>query len=160
MLLFVGSLTSGQYASVSQERTYSNNCTFCHTEIEVADQSSCLPQSQDTDTEPTSPGACPTSLYTDTEPTSPGSCPTSLYTGTEPTSPGSCPTSLYTDTEPASPGSWPASSYTARRATKHLDSTVQHCCLLSLLVSWSLSVPAAGKVWFRDIDCCRADQSK
>ena len=37
MFMFVGCLTSQQYASVSQGRIWSDNFTFCHTEIEVAD---------------------------------------------------------------------------------------------------------------------------
>ena len=57
--LFVGCLTSQQHASVSQGRICSDNCTCCHTEIEVADQTFYLAQSQDTDTRPTSPSADP-----------------------------------------------------------------------------------------------------
>ena len=59
MLLLVGCLTSQQYASVSQGRICSDNLTCCHTEIEVADQSFHLTQSQYTDTGPTSPSADP-----------------------------------------------------------------------------------------------------
>ena len=59
-LLFVGCLTSQQQASVSQGRICSdNNFTCCHAEIEVADQTFYLTQSQYTDTGPTSPSADP-----------------------------------------------------------------------------------------------------
>ena len=57
--LFVGCLTSQQHASVSQGRICSDNLTCCHTEIEVADQTFHLTQSQYTDTGPTSPSADP-----------------------------------------------------------------------------------------------------
>ena len=57
--LSVGCLTSQQHASVSQGRIYSDNCTCCHTETEVADQTFYLTQSQYTDTRPTSPSADP-----------------------------------------------------------------------------------------------------
>ena len=57
--LFVGCLTSQQQASVSQARICSDNCTCCHTEIEIADQTFYLTQSQYTDTGPTSPSADP-----------------------------------------------------------------------------------------------------
>ena len=57
--LFVGCLTSQQQASVSQGRICSDNCTRCHTEIEVADQTFYLTQSQYTDTGPTSPSTDP-----------------------------------------------------------------------------------------------------
>ena len=40
LLLFVGCLTSQQRASVSQERICSEKFTCCHTEVEVADQTS------------------------------------------------------------------------------------------------------------------------
>ena len=43
--------------SVSQGRICSDNCTCCHTEIEVADQTFYLTQSQYADTWPTSPSA-------------------------------------------------------------------------------------------------------
>ena len=56
--LFVGCLTS-QQASVSQGRIYSDNFTCCHTEIEVADSTFYLTQSQYTDTGLTSPSADP-----------------------------------------------------------------------------------------------------
>ena len=52
-------LTSQQQASVSQGRICSDNFTCCHTEIEVADQTFYLTQSQYTDTGPTSPSADP-----------------------------------------------------------------------------------------------------
>ena len=47
-------LTSQQHACVSQGRIYSDKITCCHTEIEVADQTLYLTQSQYTDTRPTS----------------------------------------------------------------------------------------------------------
>ena len=59
MLLLVGCLMSQQHASVSQGRICSDNFTCCHTEIEVADQTFYLTQSQYTDTGPTSPSADP-----------------------------------------------------------------------------------------------------
>ena len=55
--LLVGCLTSQQHASVSQGRICSDNFTCCHTEIEVADQTFHLTQSQYTDTGLTSPSA-------------------------------------------------------------------------------------------------------
>ena len=55
----VGRLTSQQQASVSQRQICSNNFTCCHTEIEVADETFYLTQSQYTDTGPTSPSANP-----------------------------------------------------------------------------------------------------
>ena len=57
--LFVDCLTSQQHTSVSQRRICSDNCTCCHTETEVADQTFYLTQSQCTDTGPTSPSADP-----------------------------------------------------------------------------------------------------
>ena len=48
--LLVGCLTSQQQASVSQGRICSDNYTCCHTEIEVADQTFYLTQTQYTDT--------------------------------------------------------------------------------------------------------------
>ena len=48
-----------QNASVLQGRICSDNFTCCHTEIEVADQSLHLTQSQYTDTGPTSPSPDP-----------------------------------------------------------------------------------------------------
>ena len=57
--LLVGCLTSQQHASVSQGRICSDNFTCCHTEIEVADQTFYLTQSQYTDTGPTSPSTDP-----------------------------------------------------------------------------------------------------
>ena len=55
----VGCLTSQQHASVSQGRICEDNFTCRHTEIEVADQTFYLTQSQYTDTGPTSPSADP-----------------------------------------------------------------------------------------------------
>ena len=55
----VGWFTSQQHASVSQGRICSDNCTCCHTEIEAADQTFHLTQSQYTDTGPTSPSTDP-----------------------------------------------------------------------------------------------------
>ena len=57
--LFVGCLTSQQQASVSQGQICSDKFTCCHTEIQVADQTFYLTQSQYTDTGPTSPSADP-----------------------------------------------------------------------------------------------------
>ena len=57
--LSVGCLTSQQHASVSQGRICSDSVTFRHTEIEVADPTFYLTQSQYTDTGPTSPSADP-----------------------------------------------------------------------------------------------------
>ena len=57
--LLVGCLTSQQHVSVSQGWICSDNFTCCHTEIEVADQTFYLTQSQYTDTGPTSPNADP-----------------------------------------------------------------------------------------------------
>ena len=57
--LFAACLTSQQHASVSQGRICSDNLTCCHTEIEVADPTFHLTQSQYTDTGPTSPSADP-----------------------------------------------------------------------------------------------------
>ena len=57
--LLVGCLTSQQHAIVSQGRICSDNFTCCHTEIEVADPTFHLTQSQYTDTGPTSPSADP-----------------------------------------------------------------------------------------------------
>ena len=58
-ILFTGCLTSQQHASVPQGRICSDNFTCCHTEIEVADQTFHLIQSQYTDTTPTSPSTDP-----------------------------------------------------------------------------------------------------
>ena len=52
-------LTSQQLASVSQGRICSDKLTCYHTEIEVADPTFCLTQSQYTDTGSTSPSADP-----------------------------------------------------------------------------------------------------
>ena len=57
--LLVACLTSQQQASASQGRICSDNLTCCHTEIQVADQTFYLTQSQYTDTGPTSPSADP-----------------------------------------------------------------------------------------------------
>ena len=57
--LLVGCLTSQQHASVSQGRICTDNFTCCHTEIQVADPTFYLTQSQYTDTGPTSPSADP-----------------------------------------------------------------------------------------------------
>ena len=57
--VLVGCLTSQQHASVSQGRICSDKCTCCHTDIEVADQTFYLTQSQHTDIGPTSPSADP-----------------------------------------------------------------------------------------------------
>ena len=57
--LLVDCLTSQQQASVSQGRICSDNFTCCHTEIQVADQTFYLTQSQCTDTGPTSPSSDP-----------------------------------------------------------------------------------------------------
>ena len=57
--LFVGCLTSQQHASASQGRICTDNFTCCHTEIEVADPTFHLTQSQYTDTGPTSPSDDP-----------------------------------------------------------------------------------------------------
>ena len=59
LLLLVGCLTSQQHASVSQGRICSDNFTCCHTEIEAADPTFHLTQSQYTDTGPTSPSTDP-----------------------------------------------------------------------------------------------------
>ena len=59
IMLFGGCLMSQQHASVSQGRICSDNFTCCHTEIEVADQTFHLTQSQYTDTGPTSPSTDP-----------------------------------------------------------------------------------------------------
>ena len=48
--LFVSCLTCQQQASVSQGQICSDNFTCCHTEIEAADQTFYLTQSQYTDT--------------------------------------------------------------------------------------------------------------
>ena len=58
-MLFVGCLPSQQQDCVSQGRICSGNCTCCHTEKQVADQTFLLTQSQYTDTGPTSPSTDP-----------------------------------------------------------------------------------------------------
>ena len=55
----VDCLTSQQHASISQGRICSDKCTCCNTEIEVADPTFYLIQSQYTDTGSTSPSADP-----------------------------------------------------------------------------------------------------
>ena len=55
--LFVGCLTSQHQASVFHGRICTDNFTCCHTEIEAADPTFYLTQSQYTDTLPTSPNA-------------------------------------------------------------------------------------------------------
>ena len=57
--LFVGCLTSQQHASVSQEQICTDNFTCCHIEIEVADPTFYLTQSQYTDTGSINPSADP-----------------------------------------------------------------------------------------------------
>ena len=57
--MFVGCLTFQQHANVSQGQICSDSCTSCHTEMEVADQTFYLTQSQYTDTGLTSPSADP-----------------------------------------------------------------------------------------------------
>ena len=57
--MLVGCLTSQQQVSVSQGRICSDNFACCHTEIEVADPTFYLTQSQYTGTGPTSPSADP-----------------------------------------------------------------------------------------------------
>ena len=57
--LFVGCLTSQQHTTVSQGRICPGKSAFCHAEIEVADETRNLTQSQYTDTGPTSPCADP-----------------------------------------------------------------------------------------------------
>ena len=57
--MLVGCLTSQQQASVSQGRICSDKFTCCHTEIEVADPTFYLTQSQYTNTGPTSPSTDP-----------------------------------------------------------------------------------------------------
>ena len=52
-------LTSQQHASVSQGWICSYNCTCCHTELKVADQTFYFTQPQYTDTGPTSLSADP-----------------------------------------------------------------------------------------------------
>ena len=57
--LLAGCLTSQQHASVSQGRIFQDKFTCCHTEIEFADQTFYLTQSQYTDTGPTNLSADP-----------------------------------------------------------------------------------------------------
>ena len=65
MLLLVGCLTSQQHASASQGQICTDNFMCCHTEMEAADQTFHLTQSQYTDIGPTSPSA---------DPITPGAC--------------------------------------------------------------------------------------
>ena len=58
-LLFVGCLIFQQYACVSQGQIYSDKFMCCHTEIELADQTFYLTQSQHTDTGLTSTSTDP-----------------------------------------------------------------------------------------------------
>ena len=78
-LLFVGCLTSQQHACVSQGRICSDNFTCCHTEIEVADPTFHLTQSQYTDNRSTSPS---------TDPISPGRVATGVRPGKIPSQAG------------------------------------------------------------------------
>ena len=55
-------LTSHQHASVSQGRICSDNCACCHTQIEAADQTCYLTQSEYADTRPTSVSTDSTTL--------------------------------------------------------------------------------------------------
>ena len=55
----VGCLTFQQHATASRERTCSDNCTSCHTEIGAADQAFYLTQSPYIDTGPTSSSVDP-----------------------------------------------------------------------------------------------------
>ena len=56
---FVGCLTSQQHACVAQGRVCSDKFTCCHTEIEVADPTFHLTQSQYIDNGPTNPSTDP-----------------------------------------------------------------------------------------------------
>ena len=56
-MMFVACLTSHQHSSIFQEQIWSDNFTCCHTEIEAADQTRHLTQSQYTDTRSTGPRA-------------------------------------------------------------------------------------------------------
>ena len=55
----VAGMLSNQPKNISQGRICTDNFTCCHTEIEVADQTFHLTQSQYTDTGPTSPSSDP-----------------------------------------------------------------------------------------------------
>ena len=59
VVVFCWLLNIQQHASVSQGRICSDSCTSCHIEIEVADQTFHLSQSQYTDAGPTSPSTDP-----------------------------------------------------------------------------------------------------
>ena len=58
----VGCLMFQQHTSVSQGLIWPDNCTCCHTETEVADQTFYLTQSQYAYTRPTSPSDDPITL--------------------------------------------------------------------------------------------------
>ena len=58
-ILLVSCLTSQLHASISQGRICSDKCMCCHSEIEAADRTFQLTQSQYTDTRPTSPSSDP-----------------------------------------------------------------------------------------------------
>ena len=58
-LCWLGAYRPSKHASVSQGRICSDKFTCCHTEIEVADPTFYLTQSQYIDTGPTSPSADP-----------------------------------------------------------------------------------------------------
>ena len=59
VMLFVGCSMSQECATVPQGRICSDNFTCCHTEVEAADQTFYLTQTQYTDTGPTSPSDDP-----------------------------------------------------------------------------------------------------
>ena len=50
-MVALGCLTSQQHASISQEQICSDSCMCCHSDVEVADQTCYLIQSQCTDTQ-------------------------------------------------------------------------------------------------------------
>ena len=88
--LLVACLTSQQHARVSQGQICWDNCTCCHTETEVADQTFYLTQSQYTDTghtspstDPTTPGAWQGSLWRPFYVSKNQSCRISVFTGGE-----------------------------------------------------------------------------
>ena len=58
-ILFVGCLTSQQHTCASQRWICSDKFMYCHTEIEVADQTFYITQSQYANTRPTSPSTDP-----------------------------------------------------------------------------------------------------
>ena len=55
MLVYLRDRSAQTTVSVSEGQVSSDNCTYCHTEIEVADQTFDFKQLQHTDTGPTSP---------------------------------------------------------------------------------------------------------